>query len=99
MISLDGEPLATSRKILVQAFTEEKMYGFKSSGGVIENVGRPPITVHDIDATVTFANGGDLKAVVLDEQGYARGELKPQLSNGSATITLPKDSLYTVLTR
>ena len=99
VISLDGEPLTTARKILVQAFTEEKMYGFSASNGVIQNIGRTPITVRDIDAKVTLANGAGLKAVALDEQGYARGELQPQMADGSATITLPKDSLYTILTR
>jgi hypothetical protein len=99
VISLDGAPLAGSKKILIQAFTEEKMYGFKSAHGVIQDIGRPPITVRDIDAKVTFAHGADLKAVSLDEQGYARDQLQPQVSGDDATITLPKDSLYTILTR
>ncbi|MCE0498614.1 MAG: hypothetical protein LV481_11780 [Methylacidiphilales bacterium] len=99
VISLDGEPLSTSRKILIQAFTEEKMYGFKSVNGMIQDIGRVPITVRDIDATVTIPNGAGLKAVILDEQGYARGELQPQVVNGAATLTLPRDSLYTILTR
>jgi hypothetical protein len=98
-ISLDGEPLAGSKKILIQAFTEEKMYGFKSANGVIQDIGRSPITVRDIDANVTIANGANLKAVSLDEQGYARSELHPQITDGQATITLPPDGLYTILTR
>ena len=92
VISLDGLPLASSKKILIQAFTEEKMYGFKSANGVIEDIGRPPISVRDIDASVTIANGATIKATSLDEQGYARGELQPQIADGAATITLPKDS-------
>lgn len=99
VISLDGAPLATSRRILIQAFTEEKMYGFKSSNGVIENIGRAPITVRDIDATVTIASFGNLKATSLDEQGYARATLQPSFIEGYATITLPRDSLYTILVR
>ncbi len=99
VISLDGQPLASSRKILVQAFTEEKMYGFKSANGVIQDIGRAPITVRDIDATVTLANAANLKAAILDEQGYPRGDLQPRITGGNAAITLPKDSLYTILTR
>jgi hypothetical protein len=99
VISLDGEPLASSKKILIQAFTEEKMYGFKSANGIIEDIGRAPITVRDIDAKVTVTHGANLKAVILDEQGYARGDLKTQITDGNATTTLPKDSLYTILTR
>ncbi len=98
-ISLDGLPLATSRKILIQAFTEEKMYGFKSTNGVIDDIGRGPITVRDIDATITLAKSVSMKAVSLDEQGYLRAELQPQVTGDTVVITLPKDSLYTILTR
>ncbi len=34
VISLDDQPLATSRKILIQAFSEEKMYGFRAENGI-----------------------------------------------------------------
>jgi hypothetical protein len=99
VISLDGQPIASSKKILVQAFTEEKMSGFKSANGVIQDIGRPPILVRDIDAKITFAHGADLKAVALDEQGYARGDLSLQPVAGGATLTLPKDGLYTIVIR
>jgi hypothetical protein len=99
VISLDGAPLAVSRKILIQAFTEEKMEGFNSSHGTIQSIGHPPIIVRDIDATVTIANTATLRATALDEQGYARNPLQPQFTGANATITLPKDSLYTILTR
>jgi hypothetical protein len=99
VISLDDQPLATSKKILIQAFTQEKMYGFKSTNGVIDDIGRPPITVTDIDATVTLANGASVKATSLDEQGYAKDPLTPQVTGTDAAITLPKHGLYTVLTR
>jgi hypothetical protein len=99
VISLDGQPLSSSKKILIQAFTEEKMYGFKSINGRIQDIGRAPITVRDIDAKVTLTNGAGLKAVVLDEQGYAHGDLQTQMTNGNATVLLPKDSLYTILIR
>jgi hypothetical protein len=75
------------------------MYGFKSANGVIQDIGRAPITVRDIDATVILAGGASCKATVLDEQGYARGALQPKIADGNATIILPKDSLYTILTR
>jgi hypothetical protein len=99
VISLDGEPIARSKKILVQAFTEEKMYGFKAANGVIQDIGRPPITVRDIDATITLTNGAGIKATALDEQGYARNSLQTRVIGANAIITLPKDSLYTILTR
>ena len=99
LISLDGQPLATSRKILVQAFTEEKMYGFSATNGFIKDIGRPPITVRNIDAKITLPNAANLKATALDEQGYPRESLTPQLNGTAATLPLPKDTLYTILTR
>ena len=99
VISLDAQPLASSKKILIQAFTEEKMYGFKSANGVIQDIGQAPITVRDIDAQVTFANGAGIKATRLDEQGYAQSDLPAQVNGTAATVVLPKDALYTVVTR
>jgi len=102
VISLDGQSIASSKKILIQAFTEEKMYGFKSANGVIQDIGRAPITVREIDAKVTITNGAGLKASILDEQGYSRRELKPEIPSiisNDATFILPKDGLYTILER
>ncbi len=99
VISLDGEPLAISRRILIQAFTEEKMQGFKAVNGVIEDIGRAPITVRDIEARVTIANGANFKATALDEQGYARASIPTQTAGSDAIVTLPKDTLYTILLR
>jgi len=100
LISLDGQPLATSKKILVQAFTEEKMEGFTAANGLIKSTGHPPILVRNIDAQITLhGNATNLKATALDEQGYPREQLTPQLNGEAATITLPKDTLYTIITR
>ncbi|HEX4140044.1 MAG TPA: hypothetical protein VHY09_06825, partial [Candidatus Methylacidiphilales bacterium] len=99
LISLDGQPLATSKKILVQAFTEEKMYGFSAANGFIKDIGRPPICVRNIDASITLPNAANLHATALDEQGYPRDPITPQLNGDTATIALPKDTLYTILTR
>ena len=96
VISLDDQPLATSKKILIQAFSEEKMYGFKAEGGVIKDVGRVPINVRDLHATVTFAKAAGLKAVTLDANGYAIG--KPEAVKAGA-VTIAKEGMYTVVTR
>jgi len=99
LISLDGVPLATSKKILVQAFTEEKMEGFSAANGLIKDIGHPPILVRNIDAKITLPNAAKLKATALDEQGYPREPLTPQLNGDAATLTLPKDTLYTIIAR
>ena len=95
VISLDNAPLATSKRILVQAYTEEKMSGWKASNGRIEDVGHAPILVREIDATVTFAQPTGWKATVLDGHGYAHGEA----TMVGGKLTVPKDALYTILSR
>jgi hypothetical protein len=94
VISLDGLPLATSKRILVQAFTEEKMYGFRAAGGRIEDTGRTPINVRELDASVTFAKPV-ATATALDAHGNAAGAVA--LRGG--TLILPKDRLYVIVTR
>lgn len=95
VISLDGQPLATSKRILVQSFTEEKMYGFRASGGRIEDTGRTPINVRELDASVAFAKPV-AAATALDGHGY--GAVKVDVQGGTR-ITLPKDRLYVIVTR
>ena len=95
VIALDGQPLASSKKILIQAFTEEHMYGFRTDHGKILDTGRAPINVREIDAQVTFAHGAGLKAVALDGHGYAAGDVPV----AGGVITLPKDRLYVIVTR
>ncbi len=75
------------------------MKGFKASNGVIENVGGPPIMVRNIDADITIGGAGPIEATRLDEQGYAQGELKSRRNADSMTFTLPRDCLYTILSR
>lgn len=91
--SLDDLPIETSRKVLIQATTEERPYGFKAGGGKVEDLGGPPMGVRRIDAKVAFKTGGTL--TVLDENGYARGGAVPTRGE----IKLAEDSLYQVLTR
>ncbi|MCW8129031.1 MAG: hypothetical protein KIS92_01480 [Planctomycetota bacterium] len=104
VISLDGEPLAASKKILIQAFTEEKNYGFayseKKGPSRVTNPGTTPINLRKVDAAVTLKGfGGAATLTVLDANGYAlrKEDLK---SEGSALrIALPADALYSVVQR
>ncbi len=102
--SLDGKPIASSRRMLVQAVTEERHYGWRVEGGRITNLGGPPLNVRRIDATVTLKVPGlGRKARVLDEHGYARtkgGTLERAeiTRTGRAfTVKLPADAMYTVI--
>jgi len=96
VISLDGLPLKSSRRMLVQAFTEQRILGFRQDpDGTIRDFGNGPINVRAIDATVTFAGTAPRKATVCDGHGYARGEAKLA---GNA-LSLPADALYTIVER
>lgn len=95
-ISLDNQPLAASKKILIQAFSEEKMFGFEAEGGVIKNTGRAPINVRHIHGTVTLPKNAHWHAVTVDPNGYAKNTPQP-VKDG--TVDLAKDSLATLVTR
>ncbi|MHC4506258.1 MAG: hypothetical protein ACYTFI_23430, partial [Planctomycetota bacterium] len=98
VVSLDGKPLSSSRKILVQAVTEDKPYGFSVEGGKVAELGGYPMNVRRISATVTLHRAGRLReAVVLDANGYARGKAKATRAGGHLRIELPSDALYTVV--
>ncbi|MEK7476827.1 MAG: hypothetical protein AAB152_14490 [Candidatus Coatesbacteria bacterium] len=105
-ISLDGRPLAESRRILVQAMTVERPLGFKASGGLdgrIDDVGRYPMGVELIRATVTLrlTGGGVPVVTALDEHGYRREGVPVQggLDGAPATFRLDAKAVYHVLER
>ena len=104
VISLDGQPLKTSRSILIQAMTEEQLYGFRSEGGSITNLGEAPFGVKKIDARVSlrFEDAGDPEVTALDENGYAAQKAVTVGGDGVTTplvIELAEDAIYHVVQR
>jgi hypothetical protein len=102
LVALDGKPLAESGKILVQAGTEERPYGFKVEGGEIKDLGSPPLGVRRIDCKVTLNLPGSapVHVVALDLNGYQRAEVPVTGGAGKpAVFQLAGDSLYHVITR
>lgn len=98
VVSLDGAPLAKSKKILVQAGTEEQYFGWKTSGREIKDLGGLPINVRETRATITFKKGRRFREVVtLDEHGYAKTVTPAKAKGSRLEITLPRDALYTIL--
>jgi hypothetical protein len=102
--SLDDQAIASSKKLLIQATTEDKLFGFSASNGRITNLGSGPWNVRRISAKVSvkFAGGGgDPKVFALDENGYDRGQ-GPEMSwRGGHTfdVSLAEDALYHVIQR
>ncbi len=97
VVALDGQSVKTSKRLLVQAFSEERHYGFRTEGDRIVDIGQAPINVRDLAGTVRIS--GRLTGTVLDEHGYPRGPAEVRHEDGHTVLTLPRDSLYTVLTR
>jgi hypothetical protein len=100
VIALDDAPLRESRRVLIQAVTEDRPYGFRVEDGVIKSLGRAPFGVRNVDATVTLRFSDDAETVArsLDENGYAIAELSRSTSD-TVTFRLSPNALYTVVTR
>jgi hypothetical protein len=97
--SLDGKPLRTSGRILVQAVTEEQAYGWRVGDGTILAVGDHPVGVRRIDATVTLPRSAGRYAYALDGNGYVSRTLTLAPQGARVALTLPPDGLYSVVSR
>jgi hypothetical protein len=104
VISLDDQPLKTSKKILIQAMTQEQPYGFKVEEDKIADLGGAPFGVKKIDARVSIRleGAGEPAVMALDENGYATS--KPVSTSGDGikaplVIQLAEDSIYYVVQR
>lgn len=111
-ISLDNEPLAVSKRILVQAMTQEQLYGYSekrvytNTGEYrgkkeIVSLGEYPWNIRNIEASFNLKNGGDVfKISVLDENGYLREDLPWSThDDGSISVNLKSNSIYTIVER
>lgn len=100
-VPLDGQPLGSSGRILLQVMSEEK-----ESGREIEEVspnvkkmaalGREPWLMKELQGTVRFkrADAGQMKVSALDANGYKRSEA------GNATeLKLQPDVIYYLIGR
>jgi hypothetical protein len=99
VVSLDGQPLARSRRMLLQVMSEERATGFATEPAAdglrkIIEIGRDPWQVKAIQGTVAFKTPGTLRFQPLDFNGYPTGEVR----SGAAVELLP-DILYYEVTR
>jgi hypothetical protein len=81
LVPLDGQPVANSKKLLLQVMTEEKATGFTTedagSGKLrITSIGTDPWLFRNAEGTVAFkrANADTLRIQPLDFNGYPAGE-------------------------
>ena len=100
VISLDGEPLATSKSILVQTATEDKTYGFttKDDGDgykTITRLGGYPLNVKPVSASVVIKRSDLKQATVLDGNGVATDTKAETKAGATLRISLPAEQMYT----
>jgi hypothetical protein len=77
VVTLDGQPLATAKRILLQVMSEERLTGYRTepaSPGVerIVSLGRDPWRVRKLQGVVRFKrrDAAQLKVTALDFNGY-----------------------------
>jgi len=79
-VSLDDQPLATSKRMLLQVMSEEQASGFQTEAASattkrITNIGRDPWQVKNLSGSVAFKrpDAAKLKATALDASGQSAG--------------------------
>ena len=99
VVSLDGQPIAKSKKMLLQVMTEEKGTGFRSEPiegrrNRIVSIGESPWLVKKIEGQVKFhrTDAGKLKVTALDQYGEPAASKAVDLSPGG--FTLQPETLY-----
>lgn len=102
-VTLDNEPLATSKRILLQVNSEEQATGFTTEPagpGVkrITNIGRDPWQLKRLSGKVAFrrADAAELKVTPLDFNGYPAARSEPI---DAASFRLLPTTLYYLISR
>jgi hypothetical protein len=105
VVSMDGEPIASSSKLLVQIGSVARPTGWSSR--VIEHENEPalevvrfgsaPWQIIEVDALITLRNTTVTKATALDANGMALSDVPLSRSGGAVVVRTPKKALYVML--
>jgi hypothetical protein len=108
-VSLDGNPLKESGRVMVQfggecrpsgwkeAATELKLKEGKFAGFDLQDHGKAPWRIEKADCTLTLKNAVLKRATVVGPDGRAAGEVKVKSEGGKLTLKFPPEALYVVL--
>ena len=103
LVSLDDRPIDQSRRIVVQAFTRQRPYGYRTEDGRITDMGAPPIGVEKIKVTLSLHGAAwrDAKVAALDAHGQPRAVPISLTNDGASSVQLHLDeqSLYHLIQR
>jgi len=109
VVSLDAEPIARSRQLLIQVGTTARPSGWRerptrvgkdehaTEGFEIVDHGTAPWLVEDVDAVLTLRNSNVTEAVKLDPNGYAVKFRPVETLEDGIRIRLPRNAKYTIL--
>lgn len=89
--SLDGQPLTTSKRILLAAVGNARNTGTVADGRQLAEVGRAPVLAEPVEAAVGLAaeQAGELQVYALDTlTGERRGTVPAQLVDGVLTFAI-----------
>ncbi|MCA8963298.1 MAG: hypothetical protein KDC48_00350 [Planctomycetes bacterium] len=96
VISLDGEPLRDSKRMLIQAMTAAVPFGFREQGGRIVKLGGAPAQVQRVDGAVAFGGAALRRVTALDGAGMPRSDAVTLSGN---TVRLSPDAIWYVVER
>lgn len=100
LVSLDGRPIESSDRILLQVFAEDMNYGWTTSEAdgwkTIEDVGQAPIVARELSGAVSLkrSDAAALKVTALDDNGYPVGD-----AGTADRVELRPDTLYYCIER
>jgi hypothetical protein len=111
VVSMDEEPLASSRKILVQVGTSARPDGWKTrtaefpdedgktmlKGFQILSTGTPPWRVVNTEVGLVVRNQALTKATLLDTGGYPVEEVQTTRAGNDFSVRLPLNTMYLIL--
>jgi len=111
VVSMDGEALSRSRRVLVQVGTRARPTGWAEreatftvddgkrtlQGKQVVTTGRMPWAVEDTKVKLTVKSPVLRRATALDLNGNARGDLTVAASGEAVKLDLPRDAMYVVL--
>ncbi|NJP12360.1 MAG: hypothetical protein HC866_25240 [Leptolyngbyaceae cyanobacterium RU_5_1] len=75
LVALDDQPLANSRRMLLQVMSEDQNVGWQTSGSprkMIQSIGNSPIAVRNLSGQISLQrpDANSLKVTALDWNGY-----------------------------
>jgi hypothetical protein len=109
VVSMDEQPLSSSRKVLVQVGTRSRPTGWRETattirvqegtfeGFRVEDFGRAPWRVVSADARIMVKNAALTRGTMLDMNGNSAGSAAVRRVAGGLELTFPRNAMYVVL--